>query len=670
MATEDNGGQSRTLILLMLLLAVLLMVAGLLLTFGRGLFGEETAVVPTTVAVQPTAEPISGATVDGFQIDAPGSNLTVGKVEGGEFAQLLPLDRELVSSIYTIENSGEADTRAMLRVDVDSSAEPRLLDLQAWDGTGWTYMPAEFEDGALVATDVPLPEAVAVMLANQPTDLRLGVEVLPSRELPSALFPAVNTVSVGTLTLGASGVLSGEPVLIQPGEYDEFLRVTNVGLVVDATSLITLLSNDSLQAAHIAELTGRAFDGGYAGVNLDYQGVDVGQSAEFTTFVTNLSNALHDRDLELMLTLDAPQLQNSSWVTGGHDWSMLGAVVDKLLMQMPLNPTLYNDGGSADQIIRWATQQVDRHKLLLLMSANAIDQIGDVYTEMPRELALSNFGELQLLQGGERINVGETLEIGLSGTASALEWDGDGVTYKYTYEQNGQPHTVWLSNESALAHRLRLTERYHLAGVIVRGLGGVVDGDGYIAALESVRGAEAPPSQAAALVWTVTAKDGTVVASTTSSDQFTFAYQDANTAGDYMVNVDFAFGDNQTELGQYAFEVYDAVAEAEAAAAAAAAEAEAAAAAAAAAEAERLANPTGFLTVESNFRTGPRFESDIIQVLPERAEMRLLGRDTSGAWLKVRPVESDVEGWVYLSLVELDEGVDLFALPTVLQSAP
>ncbi len=671
MAAENNSGQSKTLIILMLLLAVLLLVAGLLLTFGRGLLGMETSeAVPTTAAAQPTAEPVSGGSIGGFTVNAPGANLTLAEVDGSEFGQLLPLDRELVGPIYRLENSGRTDTQATLRVDIANSADSRLLDLHAWDGNAWTFMPTTIEDGKLVASNVMLPEAVAATLAYQPTNVRLGIEVLPSRELPSALFPIANTVSVGTLTLGANGALTGEPVLIQPGEYDEFLRVTNVGLVVDTTSVITLLSNESLQAAHIAELTGRAFDGGYAGINLDYQGVDVGQSAEFTTFVTDLSTALHERGLELMVTLAAPQQLNSQGVTGGHNWAMLGAAADKVLVQMPLNPTQYNDGGMAEQIVSWAVRQVDRHKLLLLVSANAIDQIGDVYTEMPRELALSNFGELQLLQGGERINVGETLEIGLSGTASALEWDGDGVTYKYTYEQNGQPHTVWLSNESALAHRLRLVERYHLAGVLVRGLGGIVEGDGYIAAIESVLGQEPPVSQAAALVWTVSAADGTIVASTTSSDQFTFAYQNVETVGNYTVNVDFAFGDNQTELGEYVFEVLDPVAEAEAAAAAAAAEAEAAAAAAAAAEAERLANPTGFLTVETNFRDGPRFESGVLDVLPERSELRLLGRDTSGAWLKVRPVESEVEGWVYLSLVELDEGVDLFALPTVLQSAP
>ena len=42
------------------------------------------------------------------------------------------------------------------------------------------------------------------------------------------------------------------------------------------------------------------------------------------------------------------------------------------------------------------------------------------------------------------------------------------MAYKYSYEENGAAHTVWLGNEAALNHRLRFAQKYHLRCVALR----------------------------------------------------------------------------------------------------------------------------------------------------------------------------------------------------------
>ena len=125
----------------------------------------------------------------------------------------------------------------------------------------------------------------------------LAPKVLPAQELPVAITPFLNEVSVGTLTLGQDGQLLGEIVAVPQGGYRQFLRATNTGVIVDTTSLTSLLSSAAAMESNIEELVEQASTGGFAGVNLDYQGPDPGQRDAFSSFVGNLAQALHDQGL-------------------------------------------------------------------------------------------------------------------------------------------------------------------------------------------------------------------------------------------------------------------------------------------------------------------------------------------------------------------------------------
>ena len=106
-------------------------------------------------------------------------------------------------------------------------------------------------------------------------------------------------------------------------------------------------------------------------------------------------------------------------------------------------------------------------------NASAVDRIGETFVTLSNEDALANFGELQFLQGAEEVGPNETVEVALSGTANPLEWDGNSLTYKYSYEKDGENHEVWLGSESALSHRLQQATNYNLRGISVHGLEGI-----------------------------------------------------------------------------------------------------------------------------------------------------------------------------------------------------
>ena len=712
MSDSNNKEQSRSLFLpLALLLAFLLLVAGLILAFRPGLLGlggNEPVVVEPTVAAQagddsaesaladaPQAQGSGEASVGGeFTVSAAGASLSAAKTTADAFGQLLPLDTTAGSDVYVIEGADGA--RGELRVAVPDGIDSDKLDLYGWSADQWSHIPSNIIDGEMVSSDAQIPNAVVALKVDQPSSVAFGAEALPGLGAPEALFDTLTEISVGTLTLGMDGELLGGPIEVADGNYDTYLRSTNTGIIVDAISLSTVIDNSDIQAEHIADLVARVFGGGYRGLNLDYQGASPNQRDAFTRFVSSLDRALAAQNLDLAVTLATPQLVDGQWQTSGQDWAALGQIADVVYLRMPLDPTVYGEQGLADQMVRFATRQISRHKLSLFLTSNAIDKVGEAVAELPGEVALSNFGELQLLQGGNAINIGDTLEVGLSGSASPLEWDGAAATFKYTYDQAGQMHTIWLDNEGALAHRMELAKTYNLRGVMVRGLGSVQGGDGYTAAFNSIVDGEAPAAQSAALVWTVTGSNGDIVASETSSDKFTFAWPDVQLAGDYDLTVDFALGDNRSTLGDYAFSVADPVQVAEAAAAEGEAEAEAEEAVAEepvegeavaeesategesvdsaettseeAATDEAVAdNGSGDAvnTIETNYRSGPGFATDIIEILDISTPLAVEGRDGSGQWLKVSPVGTDKTGWVFASLVQFNEPVVVADLPII-----
>ena len=82
----------------------------------------------------------------------------------------------------------------------------------------------------------------------------------------------------------------------------------------------------------------------------------------------------------------------------------------------------------------------------------------------------------------------------------------------------------------------------------MRGLGGVVNGAGYAAALGSILGtAEAPQPTGAAIVWTVRNAADSVLASESGSD-LSFSWEVGEAEGEYTVNADFALGENIANL--------------------------------------------------------------------------------------------------------------------------
>lgn len=512
-------------------------------------------------------ESASGLSVPGeitVAVSGEAQAVNVASVERDSFlanpadvAGTLPSNLTLLSNVYTVEYDGAPPT-GRSAVALPQGGDAKTIDLYGWNGVAWEFVPSTIDEtnNQLLSNEGAMPEALAIVQTASNTERHVATLVPNGAELPVELLPLLTDVSVGSLMLGENGTVAGDVGSVPTGAYDQWLHVTNVnGTAIDQQNLTALLSNTTLHTTHATELLGRALAGGFVGIHIDYQGVQLAQREAFTTLIQTIADNAKTQNLQVAVTFATPQQISGAWTSAGQDWAAVGQVADVVYAQLPLDPTAYADNGLTDQMLDWATRQVSRYKLNTLVSAGAIDGVGFAFSEKSNEDALAPFGELQFTKGSESVEAGTAVDVSLSGTANALEWDTTSYTYKYTYQADGQTHVVWLANVSALANRLRLANRYNLAGVSMTGLADVTDGNSYASAINSyLTAGDIPQPEGAAIVWTVTDGSGSVLASSTG-EAINFSWEGTQTAGDYTINANFAMGNDTANLDSLALVV-------------------------------------------------------------------------------------------------------------------
>ena len=688
---ETNSGKRlSTPIIIGFVVVVALIILGLFLPpislgtrLGLGGGGQETA----EATPAGTAEAESPAELpDGVSLTtADGATVGISRVAAADLATAadgalaaaaaaLPAE-SIVGDAYVLDFTGDAPTGQIALPLPSDVTELKDIDLRGWNGSDWALVPSEIDTaaGQVVAAEAPLPAALALVRSNPNTEPVISVEVAPDDTVPEDVTSLVGEASVGPLVLDQSGSLSGE-VADAPEGANRFVRVTNRGAVIDQAAITAFLNDPAMQDAQISGLVGQAQSEGYAGVHVDYQGVPVAMSAAFTEYVTRLAEALHAEGLQLAITLGTPAPVGNRWDTGGQNWAALGNVADIVHLQMPLDPTAYGENGPAEQLVAWTVGQVDRSKVNLLLTAGAVNKVGDVYTELPATQALANLGQLAIEDESGEVEPGTPVNVVIEGSATPLEWDGTALAYKYSFEQAGQEQTVWFISEAALVDRLRLATDYNLRGATVRGLT-LGSGEAYAAVLNNFLGqGEAPQPGGAAIAWTVRDASDSVIASETGSD-LDFTWTASENPGTYLVVADLVLGDSTASVGQIEVVVGgEEVAEAPTATPEATAEPAAPSGGgttpppAATAPSANLGAPgeaTAVVNSPANVRTGPGISyGTIAGGAGAGTVVELIGRNDTGSWYNI-VLPSSQEGWILGQLVTVNTGFSTASLPVV-----
>ncbi len=636
---------------------------------------EATQVTADAIPAMPEGVALTLANGGDVSVEALAAADLAGDTVAAAAGEAMPADMAMLGDMYLLRFAGEQPT-GQVAVPLPEGAAPyETLDLLGWLGSTWTFVPGRIDADAqkAVIDEGPLPLALVLARSEGPDTPTVSMEVEPGQEQPVETAPMVNEVTIPALLLNPDGVLEGEVAPAAQGA-DHLLQASNRAAIVDQAALANLLNTPAAQDAQIAQLVEKATNNGFGGVHLDYQGVAASQAEAFTAFVSKLNDALDAENLKLVLTLATPAAAGSTWDTGGQQWAELGRLADAVYLQMPLDPAAYAEGGLAEQLLLWATDKIDRHKLTLLADAGAVARVGETFTALDSERILSNFGSLMTADGTTEVEVDTSVDVMLDGATSGLEWDGASLAYRYTIDQDGQPQTVWLNSEAALAHRLRLADKFNVRGVSLEGMDELSSITGLAAVLNNLMGSgEAPQAGGAAIAWTVRDESDSVLASNTS-EGLSFTWDGAAEPGTYNVSADLVVGDRVAPLGTLALVVGgDELAQVEEAEAEAAAEIELAEAqpeeeeevVVEAPSSAALAAGTGTVGVGANVRVGPGLGyGTLLGGVGPGTVFELIGRSDDNSWINIRLPDGQ-EGWIFGQLVTTSSGFDINSLAVV-----
>ncbi len=436
-----------------------------------------------------------------------------------EAAEDFPEHLEVKSPYYKIDVRGTASHPVWLDVVVPNDAEPwQTLDLYSWDGAEWRWLGSELHDEAAgeefvraTVTDVP---ASVVVVQSGPSGRWVATDLTGEDASTQAdLFDAVHPTG---LLLGTMGGFAGDvDELPLPDESADCavlptLRNWAPGGSVNAGLLRDFLNDAAAQEAHIDAAVEMCNERGFDGVVVDYRSVTVEQRDAFVSFVHALADALHEAGLQLDVRVEHPKRGDGGWDSGGFDLAELGEAADRVHVPFPSDPEAYAEGGEAHRLLDWATAQVSRQKLVMLVSSlsTTMAEGSDAYQQVSASDALEPLGRVALLDETEEVDPQTEVALGLSGSLLSTSSHQAAGTYSIRHRaEEGGVRTTWLGTADSLANKLSWARQYHLGGVAVvdaldpGNMEGVVD---VVTAYPDTESLALPTLEDIGVAWTVT----------------------------------------------------------------------------------------------------------------------------------------------------------------------
>jgi spore germination protein YaaH len=307
-----------------------------------------------------------------------------------------------------------------------------------------------------------VPENLAVLqvlaqtytvAASIPSGGSLHEDARPNIVNPRDFTPATN----GSIVGDATPVEAGENVQVMP---------TIVGSSSETIPVVDdILSDESLRAQHVQQITTLVQDNGFNGIDLEYSSVDEDLSGEFTAFVSALADALHRDGGRLSLTLPPPGDQSSA-----YDWEQLGELVDYIKVLPIADPISYWDNMPGG--IGRLAEDVPPQKILLVVNPFSIES-GEVARAIgyQRAMLLASQPAVREPDNPEDIIPGATVRLVAENLddgegATPLHWDNESSTVSFQLGGTDR-RMIYIENSYSAGFKLELVQAYGLGGVAV-----------------------------------------------------------------------------------------------------------------------------------------------------------------------------------------------------------
>ncbi len=489
------------------------------------------------------------------------SNISRGDFHGGQageewetLRENLPPYLNPADFVYMLAVQGTAPPELTLTLNVPDGTLLDTLDMYAWDGEQWYFIPSQIEGGRALATVSLIPRAIALM-QTAPV-VPVSATVFDLGDTLGDVGSALNGVQPTGLFLQANGALVGEITggWVFGAGYAVTPIVTNSANAEGSAALNDMLSNPDARATQIGGVVDLVVNGGYNGVVLAYQSLDPARGPAYTLFLETLAAELHTKNKSLAVVIPLPTLVENLLDTHGYALASIGAVADSVEIDLGNEPYAFGDG-TAHQILARITDRVNRYKLRMVTSSLSTDSSNGANAYLSMAEALAPLGDAVLSSDPVGLVAGQEVTVSLDGSASLLSYDELAFTPKFEYvDAAGASHTLFYATPGMLAAHLDIAQNLYLGGVTVRDLFDPGSPPGMLDALIQYKVSASAVAAVTnpAIVWTIS--DGTsVVAQGNGSPEEPFAWL-APGAGEYSIAAALRIG-HEAALNGFSVEI-------------------------------------------------------------------------------------------------------------------
>jgi hypothetical protein len=453
------------------------------------------------------------------------------------------------SPFYRLGVRGEMPDQAILTVPVPNDSEPySTLDLYSWTGEEWQWLPSQIIlDDDVIESHLSFVPRSAVVMQTRPLAPAISAAMAADVTMPPEGKDTLVEINPQGLYLDGEGDIGGSigglPAEDQTASYAIVPTLRNWGEdgVVRSDLIDNMLISQEIRDHHIATIVDFVIQNMYAGIDIDYRGITPDLRDEFSRFVAELADRLHENQKLLTVRVESPrQIAADHWETGVYDWQAIGQAVDGFKIPAIVDPTAYAPGGKMEALLNWAVGEVNRYKIQLIISTRSVEKTDGSMVNKPFKDALAPFsrvtveGEKQVVLPGEQI----VFSLASLRESTGINFDEATQTYWFSFrDENGQQHTVWLENATSIARKLQLVAQYNLRGVAVQNLLGEESDQQIWEVMRKFHDLVVPPVQSQfSVVWTVqSATGGQLSQETTSLADPNYVWTAPDEPGQYMV---------------------------------------------------------------------------------------------------------------------------------------
>lgn len=253
-----------------------------------------------------------------------------------------------------------------------------------------------------------------------------------------------------------------DPSLIANARAAGLMVLPTVANNFDPAPVSAIINDPSLMALHINNILNEVLAWGFDGIDIDYENLEPADREAFSAFIRALATALHDQGKYLSLAVHPKTKEPGSWNgPQAQDYAALGRVVDRFRVMVynfswpdsPPGPIAPLDW--AEAVLNYTTSVVDPALVWLGVPFYGWDWSNGSATSVTHAQARSL----------------------LSAYGVTPNWqfqDSQGLVLEpwFTYQEGATTHEVWYSNGRSVHARLRLAQKFDLAGIATWRLGG------------------------------------------------------------------------------------------------------------------------------------------------------------------------------------------------------